>query len=274
MRVLHLSDLHFGPKNLPEQVDAIRAMIARERFDVVAVSGDLTQRARPREFAKARAFLEEAERTSRVIAVPGNHDCTWWRAPLVAPMSVLYAKWTKYMQRATEPVLAADGATFIGVATAHGISVHSITRRPRDLSVIGDIRPEQIRRVAEVAGGAAGFRVVVMHHNPVAGQISQRFGFKRTVAASLLRQFGDAGVDVVLCGHDHQEAVHFIEHPMRSLLVVTAGTITTMSRGHRPTSFNVLTLEPSGITVEVRAWDADRRDFTAAQTERFERRMG
>jgi 3',5'-cyclic AMP phosphodiesterase CpdA len=61
VRVLHVSDLHFGVHSVAEQVEAIEQMIEHESFDVVAVSGDLTQRARAREFARARAFLSHAQ---------------------------------------------------------------------------------------------------------------------------------------------------------------------------------------------------------------------
>ena len=258
VRLLHVSDTHFGRKNYPQQIEAIEAMVERERYDVVAVSGDLSQRARHWEFGLARSFLENVERTSRVIAVPGNHDCTWWRAPFhLGPRSWMYAKWRRYMRRETEPVLRVPGAAFIGVTTALGISVHTLTTRLRDLSVIGDIRPKQIARVArECAATPSGDRrVVVMHHNPVAGEISRRFGFKRAYAPQILREFARAGVDLVLCGHDHEEAVNVVEHPEGRVVVSTAGTITTMSRGKRPTSVTAIELAPESVAANVLMWD-------------------
>ena len=80
--VFHVSDLHFGWPAVPEQIDAIEQIIHESRFDVVVISGDLTQRARSGEFQRAAAFIRDARKVSRVIAVPGNHDVKWWRAPL------------------------------------------------------------------------------------------------------------------------------------------------------------------------------------------------
>ena len=54
--IVHLSDLHFGridpllPEPLVESVEAVRP-------DLVAVSGDLTQRARREEFEQVELFL-------------------------------------------------------------------------------------------------------------------------------------------------------------------------------------------------------------------------
>ena len=41
--VFHVSDLHFGWPAVPEQIEAIERIIQAEKFDVVAISGDLTQ---------------------------------------------------------------------------------------------------------------------------------------------------------------------------------------------------------------------------------------
>jgi 3',5'-cyclic AMP phosphodiesterase CpdA len=54
MRTLvHLSDLHFGRTD-PEVVAALAASVEEARPDLIAVSGDLTQRARARQFEEAR----------------------------------------------------------------------------------------------------------------------------------------------------------------------------------------------------------------------------
>ena len=82
VRLLHVSDLHFGRPSLTEQVDEVVTLLDRERFDAVVISGDLSQRTRRREFTKAREFIEELERHAPVFVVPGNHDAAWWRAPM------------------------------------------------------------------------------------------------------------------------------------------------------------------------------------------------
>jgi 3',5'-cyclic AMP phosphodiesterase CpdA len=82
MRIFHVSDLHFGRPAVPEQIDAIEEMIQRKSYDVVAISGDVSQRARAGEFQRARAFIRDAQKVSQTICVPGNHDVRWWHAPL------------------------------------------------------------------------------------------------------------------------------------------------------------------------------------------------
>ena len=69
--VVHLSDLHFGADD-PAVVAALQHDLGRLQPDVIAVSGDLTQRARNRQFASARTFLDAL--TAPLVVVPGNHD--------------------------------------------------------------------------------------------------------------------------------------------------------------------------------------------------------
>src|SRR5436190_11433609 len=72
MRTLvHLSDLHFGRAN-PALLAPLARCVAQSKPDLVVVSGDLTQRARAREFREARRFLDTLP--SPQLVVPGNHD--------------------------------------------------------------------------------------------------------------------------------------------------------------------------------------------------------
>ncbi|HEY2066604.1 MAG TPA: metallophosphoesterase, partial [Gemmatimonadaceae bacterium] len=59
--IFHCSDLHFGHPAVPEQYEAMEMLIERRRYDVVAISGDVSQRARSGEFQRARAFIRYAE---------------------------------------------------------------------------------------------------------------------------------------------------------------------------------------------------------------------
>ena len=54
-RIIHLSDLHFG-RDRPELMAPLLERINGLNADLVAISGDLTQRARNRQFQQARTF--------------------------------------------------------------------------------------------------------------------------------------------------------------------------------------------------------------------------
>jgi 3',5'-cyclic AMP phosphodiesterase CpdA len=270
--VFHVSDLHFGKPAVPAQIEAIEEIIQKEKFDVVAVSGDLSQRARSGEFQRAAVFLRDAQRVSKVICVPGNHDVAWWRAPLgVGNKEKLYENYMTFISSDLEPVLKVPGATFVGVNTSHGVTLRTLTWNLRDISIIGDIQKEQFTK-AETAftqSPAQAARVIVMHHNPVAGELSQRHGLKGT--KKILGKFAAMGVDLILCGHDHQESVHYIEHTKKGTVISTAGTVSSRSRGGRPSSVNVIQVLPTQIEVTTHVWSESSKTFIAGPHKCFER---
>jgi len=270
--VFHVSDLHFGWPAVPEQIDAIEQIIQTERFDVVAISGDLTQRARAGEFQRAAAFIRDARKVSNVITIPGNHDVAWWKAPLgIRDKSRVYRNYRTFIDSNLEPVLHVPGATFVGINTAHGITLRTLTWNLRDISIIGDIHRHQLDTAAELFAKSPpnDARVIVMHHNPVRGEISRRHGLKNT--KQILGAFAEMGVDLVCCGHDHQESVHYIEHTRKGTVISTAGTISNRSRGGRPSSVNVVAIGATTIDVTTHVWSGDHRTFVKGPHQCFQR---
>lgn len=270
--IFHVSDLHFGWPAVPEQIDAIEQIIRTAKFDVVAVSGDLTQRARAGEFQRAAAFIRDAKTVSRVITVPGNHDVKWWRAPFgLGDKGEVYENYRKFIDRNLEPELQVSGATFVGINTAHGVTMRTLTWNLRDLSIIGDIHKKQLDKASDLFAKAPpkDARVIVMHHNPVRGEISRRHGLKNT--QKILGAFAEMGVDLVLSGHDHQESVHYIEHTRKGTVISTAGTISNRSRGGRPSSVNVIEIGPKAIEVTTHVWTRESRTFVKGPHKCFNR---
>jgi len=272
LTVFHVSDLHFGRPTVPEQIEAIERIIQERRFDVVAISGDLSQRAQAGEFQRAQAFIRDAQRVSKTIVVPGNHDTVWWKAPLgVGDERRMYENYRQYISEDLEPVLRVPGATFVGLNSAHGVTPHTLTWRVRDISIIGAIRRSQVDHAHEEFDGSPedAARVIVMHHNPVKGELSGRHGLKDT--RKVLGAFAQIGVDLVLCGHDHQEAVHFIEHTQKGTVISTAGTVSSRSRGGRPSSANVISIRQENIEVATLVWSAAEKTFTPGPSRCFDR---
>ena len=272
VRIFHVSDLHFGRPVDAALIEAIEEHIEHDRYDVIAVSGDLSQRARAGEFQRASVFLRDAARVSRVITVPGNHDVAWWRSPMmIRGAAVIYEPYRRYVNRELEPVLRVPGATLVGLNTAQGVSSRTLTWNMRDISIIGDLRPSQVERAeAEFNASPPGdARVIVMHHNPVKGELSGRHGLKHT--RRILGAFATIGVDVVCCGHDHQEAIHFVEHTRRGTVISTAGTVSNRSRGGRPSSVNVVTIGRTEIGVRTLVWSSGDRAFADGPSKVFHR---
>jgi 3',5'-cyclic AMP phosphodiesterase CpdA len=270
--LFHCSDVHFGHPAVPEQYEAIEAMVQTGNYHVAAVSGDLTQRARFGEFQRARSFLKHLESAAKVIVVPGNHDVQWWFSPFgLGDDNKLLWKYRHYIDDNIEPVLRVPGATLVGLNTCHGVVRGTLTWNLRDLSVIGYLREDQITRAAaEFAKSPPDDkRIIVMHHNPVRGELSQRHGLNNT--ARVLAAFAELEVDLVCCGHDHQEAVHYIEHTRGGTIISTAGTISNRARGGRPSSVNSIHITGTKIGVHTHIWSNERRAFVLGLEQSFDR---
>ena len=260
----HISDLHFGRPAVVERLDALKEFIAEIQPDAVAISGDLTQRCTRGEFSKARAYLDSLGQIAPYVVVPGNHDIRWLGA--VARNLGLagffreqahkfkYSRYKKYVAEDLSPSLEIPGAVIAGVNTAHGITRGSITRRFRDLGVIGHVKHRDVMRVREAFEHAApdAARIVMTHHNPIRGELSGRHGLANTEQA--LHAFSDLGTELILCGHDHQDAVHTIERGAHGLIISTAGTISNRLRAGRASSFNVVEIQEHEIRITANSW--------------------
>lgn len=258
MRVIaHLSDIHFG-RLQPSLVDPILATITGLRPDLVAVSGDLTQRARRREFAAARAFLDALPFAKLVL--PGNHD-----VPLYNVFTRFLTPLARYKAAITEnlsPVHRDEEMIVVGVNTARSLTVGE-----------GRINRRQVEDIVRVLAEAPPdlIRVVVTHH-PF--DLPEGVREQRLIggAARAMRRLAAAKADLFLAGHLHLSHVgHTAERygiEGHSALVVQAGTVSTRSRGEQP-SFNVLRVERPYISVERLVWDPLDRAFTPVAAGRY-----
>jgi len=272
IQLLHVSDLHFGAHADVVKVEALEHMIPDLRPDVVVLSGDLAQRARHGEFQRARAFVHQAAKTAPVYVLPGNHDVAWWWRPLIPfGREALYRKYRRYFGADLTPTLTVPGAVIAGALTANGVGWVSMTRRLRDIAVMGHLPKSEALRVRDVFSGAAAdlARVLVVHHNVLRGEISRRMGLAFWRRAQ--RLIVESGAEVVLCGHDHQEAADLLGD---RIVVSTAGTLSTQARGGRPSSFNFVTIEPTAVQVTFFRWEGQRGRFQASDTAAFARGPG
>src|SRR6202162_6619839 len=117
MRTLaHLSDPHFGRLERAT-VRALIATVTEARPDIVVISGDLTQRAKEREFQEARQFLDALP--SPQIVVPGNHDVPLYNvlARALKPLR----NYQRYISKELEPYYCDDEIAIVGINTARSL---------------------------------------------------------------------------------------------------------------------------------------------------------
>lgn len=245
--LLHISDTHFGTEQ-PRVVEALVALAAQQRPNLVVLSGDITQRARPAQFRAAKAFVDRLG--ARVLAVPGNHDIALFDpwARFTRP----YARYAKAFGSDLEPVHASQDLLVIGVNTTCAWRFKN-----------GAVSAEQIDRVASRLAGASAqqLRLVVIHQPAAVIKAEDRADLLRGHHAAL-RAWSAAGVDLVLGGHIHLPYTLAQQGLARRLWVVQAGTaVSSRIRLEVPNSVNILRWgEPPGAHGE---WA--QRDFESGK---------
>lgn len=255
-RIAHISDLHFGAEDAAVAAALLLDLEALAP-DVVAVSGDLTQRARTWQFRAAADYLSRIA-APRVV-VPGNHDI---------PLYNVVARWTCPLRGYARHVTAEMAPTF-----ADGrLAVAGVNTARSNTWKDGRISPAQVARLTEFfrAQPAAATRVLVAHHPfipPVADPTAALVGG----APHALRELGAAGCRLVLAGHLHlayagDSRPHHVEAE-HSVLVVQAGTAISRRRRGEANAFNLLTIAGGAVALEVRVFDGVR--FVTRGVERF-----
>src|SRR5215210_1786900 len=151
MRTLvHLSDIHFGHVDYAT-IDPLIRTVWQIKPDVVAVSGDLTQRARSEQFQEARAFLDALPKPQ--IIVPGNHDVPLYNvfARFLSPLR----KYRRYITDDLEPFYSDGEIAVLGINTARSLTIKD-----------GRVNQEQLALVRErfCALGENVTSVLVTHH--------------------------------------------------------------------------------------------------------------
>jgi 3',5'-cyclic AMP phosphodiesterase CpdA len=258
--VLHLSDLHFGrtnPATLGPLLDTAKALSPH----LVLVSGDLTQRARARQFREAAEFLAALPKPQ--IVVPGNHDVPLYNLfdRFLRPL----ANYRRYVNPDLQPFYGDQEVVAIGINTARSLTFKG--------GRINEVQVEAARqRLRGLPDGVT--KLLVTHHPfdlPEGHPDDDLVGRARMA----MEAFVACGADVIVSGHLH---VSHTGHtsiryriPGRSALLVQAGTATSTRERGEPNSFNVLRIDRPRIIVERHVFDDASRRFVAAAGESFEK---
>jgi 3',5'-cyclic AMP phosphodiesterase CpdA len=258
--ILHLSDLHFG--RLDEAIlPALHADILVLRPDLIAVSGDLTQRARRRQFGAARDFLRSLPFPR--IVVPGNHDVPLYN--VIARGTRPLARFRRYIGEDLNPFFADEEIAVAGINTARALTVKNgrINRR----QVV-----EACTQLQATAPGA--IRIVVTHHPfdlPEVGRAHDLVGRSGMAMAG----FAGCRVDLFLSGHLHTSRIGHSAQRYKiagySALIVQAGTATSTRRRGEANAYNLIRIEGPRIAVDCAVWDHERGQFAVATTQEFRR---
>lgn len=254
-RVLQFSDVHFGVEHKRAVAAALDYAHAAPS-DLILITGDITQKGYPDEFAAAGAWIK-AMPTPRFVIV-GNHDVPYWDVA-----ARLFWPWKAFETATGHPAhdgeFVSDEVMVRGVTTARGWQA-----RPNWSKGVIDL--DQTRRAAEALRHApiGALRILACHHPliemigaPMTGEV------KRGDKAALI--FAEAGVDLIATGHVHVPFALGIDLSDRCSYAIGCGTLSHRERG-APPSFNEIVWDRHSITVNAIAWTGERLECSQSWT--------
>jgi len=267
-RILHISDLHFGPPFVPAVAEVLLQTIPSLEPDAIVVSGDLTQRAKRYQFEEARQYFDRMPNLPMLV-IPGNHDVALWRIfeRLFKPRDL----YCEIISPDLNPILKVGNVVLVGLDST----------APRRSISNGRIDRDQLRHCAEAFATVPDdmVRIVVAHHHFAPGH-DRVFDVAMPRARRAIDCFVEQRVEMILGGHLHRSyignSLDFFpgHHRDRGVIIVQCGT-TTSSRGkgreRDENTFNLIEAGSQALTVTHYLYFEEAREFAPISKHVFPR---
>lgn len=236
--LFHLSDIHFGLEDR-HALQWVQRQIDARQPDAIIVTGDLTMRARHREFAAASRWIRALDRP--VTVEIGNHDL-----PYFNPVERFF---TPYKRFSALSALIDREIDLPGLAV---VPLKTVRRwQPRLNWSKGWITHAALDRcLAAIDALPAGTRVLVAAHHPL-----REAGTRGTALTmhgrNALSRLARRPVVAVLSGHVHDPFDITDQTEAGPVRMIGAGTLSHRIRS-TPASFNELTWDGERLLLAVR----------------------
>jgi 3',5'-cyclic AMP phosphodiesterase CpdA len=237
-RLFHVSDVHFGRED-KAAVAWFDALVAAEKPDAVVMTGDLTMRARRREFDAGLAWLRSLDRP--VTVEVGNHDL-----PYFNPLARIFTPYRRVreIERMIERPLELPGVAIIPLKTTARAQL-------RFNWASGHISRQALDRTLALVEAVPKDKLVfVACHHPLI-EPHKRLSKQTHRGADALAALMSVGADAVLTGHVHD--AFDVEHRDGDAAVrmIGAGTLSERTRS-TPPSFNEIRIAGGAFEVVCR----------------------
>lgn len=249
--LLQISDTHFGTEK-PEVVQALVQLARDHSPELLVLSGDVTQRARLRQFQAAHNFLLHVP-VPDLLVIPGNHDI-----PLFNLFARAFFPYRNYLLTfgSLEPEFESQDLLVLGVNS---------TRPSRH--TVGSVSLDQVERVCgRLTAAREGQLRVVVAHQPVRATRDSDLKNLLRGHEEAVRAWSCAGADLILGGHIHLPHVRplkevFSDLPRQVWSVLAGTAVSRRVRGEVPNSVNLIRYraDETPMNCLVERWDFNER---------------
>jgi 3',5'-cyclic AMP phosphodiesterase CpdA len=216
MNLLHLSDMHFGPRHWLGNNKKLLEKINSYDVDIVLNTGDSTTDALENEFEEAGQFLQGIDCTN-VISIPGNHDKRNMRSAdyfrqyidnveVIRPLNRDNCrKHHLYLDSHTTGI--SDQFTdinFLKKITVNSEAILVVCLDSNELyKDTGFVDKEILKAVSERIRSEAYDRIVLLNHHSILDTDSDPL-FNSKIVIEFVREHK---INHVFCGHTHQLSI-------------------------------------------------------------------
>ncbi|QGN55102.1 metallophosphoesterase [Novosphingobium sp. Gsoil 351] len=240
--LFHLSDIHFGLED-EAALAWVERCIVEEKPAAICITGDLTMRARHREFAAACSWISSLG--PPVTVEVGNHDMPYFNLleRFVAPYRRFRA-----IEALLEKQIDLPGLAIVPLKTV----ARAQWRFPWSNGWV--TRAALTETLAALDALPKGTRALVTAHHPLTERDPR--GKRLTInGGAAMAELAKRDILAILTGHVHDAFDLDQPTPSGRLRMIGAGTLSKRIRSS-PASFNELTITDAGIAVTVRNVEA------------------
>ena len=240
IRLFHLSDIHFGLEDESALAWA-KSCIALEKPHAVAITGDLTMRARHPEFAAATNWIKALD--VPVTVEVGNHDIPYFNLyeRFFAPYKRFHA-----IENMVEAKLHLPGLAIVPLKTTTRAQWQ---RFPWSNGWVTE--KALAETLAAIDALPTGTRVLIAAHHPLTERRAKDGKLLTINGTRTMEVLAERKVMAVLSGHIHDAFDLTAETRRGPLRMIGAGTLSKRIRS-TPPSFNEITIDGDRIKVVAR----------------------
>lgn len=216
MNILHISDMHFGPRHWLGNNELLLEKLNSYAVDIVVNTGDNTTDALESEFEAAGNFLKSID-CQHIVSIPGNHDKRNMRSAdyfrqyiddteVIRPLNRDDCK-KKYifLDETTNGVNEHfTDINFLKNITINGESVLAVCLDTNTLyDDNGFVDTEMLRTLSHAIRKATYDRIILLNHHSILDTDTDPL-FNSRIVVEFVRE---NNIEHVFCGHTHQLSV-------------------------------------------------------------------